>query len=139
MKYGLPDSWKYHQSRDETFRISLTNRKLTLPPSVRYHQEKYLSHLNKKSKTISRNQQAPVVPFRYCLRRRYFTSSRRGIGNSFQLAIIPPLYSIIGQNIATAQSYLTVRWLRTQLRKRYSWLLKKSQYYLKTQIYATHI
>ena len=35
---------------------------------------------------------------------RCFTSSSRGIGISFQLAITAPLYSIIGYCIATAQS-----------------------------------
>ena len=47
---------------------------------------------------------AQVRAFRNCLSQRYFTSTRRGIGYSFQLAITAPLYSIIGYCIATAQS-----------------------------------
>ena len=40
----------------------------------------------------------------------YFTSSSRGIGISFQLAITAPLYSIMGYCIATAQSCTLQRW-----------------------------
>ena len=47
---------------------------------------------------------ASTEAFRNCLRQRYFTSPRRGIGYSFQLAITAPLYSITGYCIATAQS-----------------------------------
>ena len=46
----------------------------------------------------------PWGAFRNCLKSRYFTTSGRGIGYSFQLAITAPLYSIIGYCIATAQS-----------------------------------
>ena len=47
---------------------------------------------------------ASAEAFRNCLRQRYFTSPRRGIGYSFQLAITAPLNSITGYCIATAQS-----------------------------------
>jgi hypothetical protein len=49
-------------------------------------------------------QWAPMRACRNCLNRRYFTSTGRDIGYSFQLAITAPLYSIIGYCIATAQS-----------------------------------
>ena len=41
---------------------------------------------------------------RYCLGDWYFTVTRRGLDYSFQLAITPSLYSIMGWNNATAQS-----------------------------------
>jgi len=43
--------------------------------------------------------------FKNCRCRRCFTSSRRGIGKSFQLAIITPRETLIGYDIATAQSW----------------------------------
>ena len=49
---------------------------------------------------------ASIEAYRNCLSRWYFTSTRRGIGYSFQLAITAPLYSITGYCIATAQSCL---------------------------------
>jgi len=42
--------------------------------------------------------------FKNCRCRWCFTSSRRGIGKSFQLAIITPRETLIGYDIATAQS-----------------------------------
>ena len=47
---------------------------------------------------------APVGAFKNCRNRRYFTSTWRGIGISFQLAIIAPQVDFIGYDIATAQS-----------------------------------
>ena len=47
---------------------------------------------------------ASIEAFRNCLRQGYFTSTRRGIGYSFQLAITAPLYLITGYCIASAQS-----------------------------------
>lgn len=40
-----------------------------------------------------------------CRSRRYFTSSWRGIGKSFQLAIVTPRQDLIGYDTASAQSW----------------------------------
>ena len=45
-----------------------------------------------------------VVSFRNCLCGRYFTSAWRGIGYSFQLAIITSRMNLIDYDTATAQS-----------------------------------
>ena len=57
-----------------------------------------------RERRTQRQLSASVEAFRNCHRQRYFTSNWRGIGYSFQLAIIAPLYSITGYCIATAQS-----------------------------------
>ena len=63
----------------------------------------YLSHI---LKAIDDFEIYPARSYRNCHRGRYLTTSGRGIGYSFQLAITAPLYSIIGYCITTAQSQL---------------------------------
>lgn len=46
----------------------------------------------------------PRTAWKNCICRRYFTSSVRGIGSSFQLAITAPQINFIGYGTATAQS-----------------------------------
>ena len=52
-----------------------------------------------------------VETVKNCQCRLYFKSSWRGIGKSFQLAIIAPRINLIGYDTATAQSWRT--WART--------------------------
>lgn len=56
-------------------------------------------------KTLSFDQiMTPFGVCKNCRSGRYFTSPWRGIGISFQLAIIAPRVYLIGYDIATAQS-----------------------------------
>ena len=51
-----------------------------------------------------KNCEVAVTTFRNCVGGRYFTSSSRGIGYSFQLAIIATRINLIVYDTATAQS-----------------------------------
>lgn len=52
----------------------------------------------------------PRTAWKNCICRRYFTSSVRGIGSSFQLAITAPQINFIGYGTATAQSQTYKQW-----------------------------